>query len=153
MGQNQNASSTVSALKARGEKLSPCLLQLLWAAHVLVCVCVLMCVCVCLCVFICVCVCWCVRVCLVAQSYLTLQPQGLYPVRLLCPQDFPSKNTGLGSQSLLQGIFLTQGLNPGLLHCKRFLYLIYRSPAFYVSNALYPDSLVLYPPDLLSHAL
>ena len=26
------------------------------------------------------------------------------------------------SQSLLQGIFLTQGLNPGLLHCRQILY-------------------------------
>ena len=32
------------------------------------------------------------------------------------------KNTGEGSPSLLQGIFLTQGLNPGLLHCKQILY-------------------------------
>ena len=32
------------------------------------------------------------------------------------------KNTGVGSLSLLQGIFPTQGLNPGLLHCRRILY-------------------------------
>ena len=31
------------------------------------------------------------------------------------------KNPGVGSLSLLQGIFLTQGLNPGLLHCRRIL--------------------------------
>ena len=36
--------------------------------------------------------------------------------RLLCPWDFPGKNTGMGCHSLLQGIFLTQGLNPHLLH-------------------------------------
>ena len=30
--------------------------------------------------------------------------------------------TGVGSLSLLQGIFPTQGQNPGLLHCKRILY-------------------------------
>ena len=30
----------------------------------------------------------------------------------------PGKNTGVGSQSLLQGIFLTQGSNPGLPHCR-----------------------------------
>ena len=35
---------------------------------------------------------------------------------LLCPWDSPGKNTGLGGHSLLQGIFLTQGLNPGLPH-------------------------------------
>ena len=34
----------------------------------------------------------------------------------------PSKNTGVGSYSLLQEIFTTQGLNPCLLHCKQILY-------------------------------
>ena len=34
----------------------------------------------------------------------------------------PSQNTGMGSRSLLQGIFITQGLNPGLPHCRRILY-------------------------------
>ena len=29
---------------------------------------------------------------------------------LLCPWDFPDKNTGVGCHSLIQGIFLTQGL-------------------------------------------
>ena len=33
----------------------------------------------------------------------------------LCPWNFPGKNSGLGCHFLLQGIFLTQGLNPGLL--------------------------------------
>ena len=37
------------------------------------------------------------------------------PVRLLCPWDYPSKITGGGSHAFLQGIFLTQGLNPCLL--------------------------------------
>ena len=32
------------------------------------------------------------------------------------------KNTGLGTLSLLQGIFLTQKLNQGLLHCRQILY-------------------------------
>ena len=36
--------------------------------------------------------------------------------RLLCPWDFPGKNTGLSCYFLLQGIFQTQGSNPGLLH-------------------------------------
>ena len=34
----------------------------------------------------------------------------------------PGKNTGVGSHSLLQGIFPTQGLNPGLLHGRQILY-------------------------------
>ena len=36
--------------------------------------------------------------------------------RLLCPWDVPGKNAAVGCHSLLQGIFLTQGLNPQLLH-------------------------------------
>ena len=32
------------------------------------------------------------------------------------------KNTGVGSLFLLQGIFLTQELNRGLLHCRQILY-------------------------------
>ena len=38
------------------------------------------------------------------------------PTRLPCPWNFPGKNTGVGCHFLLQGIFLTQGLNPGLLY-------------------------------------
>ena len=45
-----------------------------------------------------------------------LRPHGLSPTRLLCPWDFPSKNTGVGCHVLLQETFPTQGLNPGLLH-------------------------------------
>ena len=38
------------------------------------------------------------------------------------PWNSPGQNTGVGSRSLLQGIFPTQGLNPGLLHCRQILY-------------------------------
>ena len=38
------------------------------------------------------------------------------------PWDFPGKNTGVGCHFLLQGIFPTQGWNPGLLHCRQTLY-------------------------------
>ena len=51
-----------------------------------------------------------------------LQPHGLQPTRLLCPWDFPGKSTGVHCHFLLQGIFLAQGLNPGLLHCRQTLY-------------------------------
>ena len=40
----------------------------------------------------------------------------LRPTRLLCLWDSPGKNTGVGCCALLQGIFLTQGSNPNLLH-------------------------------------
>ena len=43
-------------------------------------------------------------------------------LRILCPWDSPGKNSGVESHSLLQKIFLTQGSNPGLLHCRQILY-------------------------------
>ena len=46
----------------------------------------------------------------------SLQHYGLWPARLLCPENFPGKNTGVGCHALLQGIFLTQESNPHLLH-------------------------------------
>ena len=52
----------------------------------------------------------------------SLWPHGLQPTRLLHPQDFPGKSTGVGCHFLLQRIFLTQGSNPGLPHCRQTLY-------------------------------
>ena len=43
-----------------------------------------------------------------------IQVYGLYPTRLLHPWDFPGKNTRVGCHFLLQGIFPTQGSDPGL---------------------------------------
>ena len=59
-----------------------------------------------------------------ARAWLcpTLQPNGLWPARLLCPWESPGQSTGVGCHVLLQGIFLTQGSNPGLLHCRQILY-------------------------------
>ena len=45
----------------------------------------------------------------------SLRPHGRYS-----PWNSPGQNTGVGSLSLLQGIFPTQGLNPGLPHCRWF---------------------------------
>ena len=56
----------------------------------------------------------------IPQSCLTLcDPMD---TRLLCPWDFLGKNTGVYCHFLLQSIFLTQGSNPGLLHCRQMLY-------------------------------
>ena len=52
----------------------------------------------------------------VAQSCLILQPYGLYS-----PWNSPGQNTGVGSLSLLHGIFQTQGSNPSLPHCRQLL--------------------------------
>ena len=47
----------------------------------------------------------------------SLQPHGLYS-----PCNSQGQHTGVGSLSLLQGIFPTQGLNPGLPYCRWILY-------------------------------
>ena len=54
----------------------------------------------------------------------SLQPHGPQPTRLLCPWDFPSKNTGVGRHVLPQGIFPIQGSNSHLLHHRWILYLL-----------------------------
>ena len=51
----------------------------------------------------------------------SLWPSWLQPTRLLHPWDFPGKNAGVGCHFLLQEIFPTQGLNPGLPHCRHTL--------------------------------
>ena len=70
----------------------------------------------------CACVCARVSVRSVPQSCLTLyDPMDCNPPRLLWSWNFPGKNARVGYHSLLQGIFLTQGLNPHLLcllHCR-----------------------------------
>ena len=58
---------------------------------------------------------------LVVQLCLTLCNPMDWPARLLSPWNSPSKNTGVGSHFFLQGTFLTQRLNPGLLHCRQIL--------------------------------
>ena len=62
--------------------------------------------------------------CCVSRSVVpnSLRPRGLQSTRFLCPWDFPGKDTGVGCHFLLQGIFPTQGSNPGLLHCREILY-------------------------------
>ena len=47
----------------------------------------------------------------------SFQPHGLYS-----PRNSPGKNIGVGSCSLLQGIFPTQGSNSGVPHCRQILY-------------------------------
>ena len=51
----------------------------------------------------------------------SLWPHGLKPTRLLPPWDSPGKSTGVGCHFLLQGIFQTQGSNPGLPHSRQTL--------------------------------
>ena len=53
----------------------------------------------------------------VAQFSESLWPHGLYSL-----QNSPGQKTGVCSHPLLQGFFLTQGLNPGLPYCREILY-------------------------------
>ena len=79
---------------------------------------------------------------LVAQLYLTLRPNGLQAARLLCPQNSPGKSTGVGCHALLQGMFLTQGSNPGLLRCRRILYRLsqqgHSTGTYLISSGFFP---------------
>ena len=62
-----------------------------------------------------------VCMCLVTQLYTTLRdPVDCSPPDSSVHGDSPGKNIGGGSLSLLQGIFPTQGSNPGLCIAGRF---------------------------------
>ena len=64
-----------------------------------------------------------VVLCLVAQSCSTLcNPMDCSPPGSSVHGDSPGKNTGVGSLSLLWGIFPTQGSNLSLLLCRQVLY-------------------------------
>ena len=60
----------------------------------------------------------------------SLRTHGLYS-----PLDSLGQNTGVGSLSLLQGIFPTQGLNPSLPHCRWILYQVLRNTFFFFFGA------------------
>ena len=74
----------------------------------------------------------CPRFLALADEFFTTEPPVNMKVAQLCsilcdpmdcsPWNSPGQNTAVGSLSLLQGIFPTQGSNPGLLHCRQILY-------------------------------
>ena len=81
--------------------------------------------------------------CLVTQSCATL----CHPMDCSLPGSsvhggLPGKNTGVGCQILCQGIFPIQGLNPGLLHCRRILYHLSHQGSHYMKKEqfIYPSS-------------
>ena len=57
-------------------------------------------------------------------AYVLSGSDSLRPQGLLCPWDFPGKNTGVGCHFLLKEIFPTQGWSRLLLHCRRILDLL-----------------------------
>ena len=64
--------------------------------------------------------CWAVLGCSVLSD--SCNPMDCSPPGSFAHRDSPAKNTGVGCHALLQGIVPIQGLNPGLLHCRRILY-------------------------------
>ena len=67
----------------------------------------------------------------------SLWPHGLYS-----PWNSPGQDTGVGSLSLLQGVFPTQGSNWGVLHCKQILYqLSYQESPHYWVNINHYDNI------------
>ena len=60
--------------------------------------------------------------CMLSHVWLFCDPVDFRPPSLLCLWVSPGKNTTVGCHLLLRGIFLTQGSNPGLLHCRQILY-------------------------------
>ena len=46
----------------------------------------------------------------------SVRPHRRQPTRLPHPWDSPGKNTGVGCHFIFKGIFMTQGLNPHILH-------------------------------------
>ena len=80
---------------------------------------------------------------LVAQLCPTLcDPMECSPTRLLCPWNSPDKSTEVGSPSILQDIFPTQGPNLVLLHYKQILYCLSHSS---IPACLSDESLQLCP--------
>ena len=77
----------------------------------------------------------------------SLRPHGLQLVRSSVHGDSPGKNTEVGCHALLQGIFPTQGSNPGLPHCRWILYhLSHQGSPRILERVAYPSSRsLLYP--------
>src|SRR5574337_1312024 len=57
-----------------------------------------------------------------SKIQVTFQNSVVDLATIVCLWHFPGQNTGVGCHFLLQGIFPTQGLNPGLLHWRQILH-------------------------------
>ena len=69
----------------------------------------------------------------------------LWPCGLHSPWNSPGQNPGVGSLSVLQRIFPTQGLNSGLLHCRQILYqLSHQGSPFLGQDPTFPVSEYLF---------
>ena len=78
----------------------------------------------------------------------------LQPHRLYSPWDSPGQNTGVGSLSLLQGIFPIQGSNPGVPHCRWILYqLSHKGSPRILECVAYPFLQWIFPTQELNQGL
>ena len=80
---------------------------------------------------------------LVTQSCPTLCNPVDYSLRSPLSMNSPGKNTGVGSQSLLQAIFPIQGSNLGLLLCRNILYHLSHQGSLYTLLIPWPLCLAL----------
>ena len=64
---------------------------------------------------------WCTHIWKYESETRSVMSDSLWPHGLYSPWNCPGQNTGVGSLSLLQGTFPTQGSNPGILHRRRIL--------------------------------
>ena len=78
---------------------------------------------------------------LVTQLSLTLCHPMVYP------WNFPGKNAGVGCHSILQELFPTQGLNPGLLRCRQILHHLNHQGSSFSCGS--PSKLASSPPPVL----
>ena len=90
---------------------------------------------------------------LVIQSCQTLQPLELQTSRVLYPWNSPSKNTGVGSHSLLHVIFPTQASNLGLLHCRGTLYHLSHQDSSIIIREMQIKLTMRYPSILVRRAI
>ena len=79
----------------------------------------------------------CVPMCRVLSHVQLPRPHGLQPTRLVCPRDFPGKNTRVGRHALIEGIFPTQRSNPQLLFLLHYRWILY--PLSHQGSLTYND--------------
>ena len=98
----------------------------------------------------------CMHVKSLSRVQLLATPWTVTYTRLLCPWDFPGNSIGVDCHFLLQGIFPTQGSNPGLPHCRQTLYHLSHQgslPIFSPTKYLLNESIIIISKRLLSQCL
>ena len=91
----------------------------------------------------------CARLCSIASVIFdSLWPHGLQPTRLLRPWDSPGENPEMSSHAFLQGIFLTQGLDPCLLYLGGFFII---EPPGKPQNIAYREKIIIVNTEHLQH--